>query len=124
MCALVKVALDAHHVVLWDGAGFHQPPASAEPEWADLANLHPFTLPPYCMELNPTEMIWDQLKDGVCNKVFDGIEEMGPITTKTLSALDVALLPVKVRRQLLELIEGDFADRAANKLAFGLHGRG
>ena len=73
---LVKVAPDAHHVVLWDGAGFHQPPASAEPAWADLANVHPLTLPPYCPELNPTEKIWDQLKDVVCNKVFDGIEAM------------------------------------------------
>jgi transposase len=53
----VKVSPDAHHVVRWDGAGFHQPPESTEPAWADFANVHPLTLPPYCPELNPTEKV-------------------------------------------------------------------
>jgi DNA replication protein DnaC len=44
--------------------------------------------------------------------------------SKTLSTLDEALLPAKVRRQLPALIEGGFVDRAVNVLAFGLPGRG
>ena len=44
--------------------------------------------------------------------------------TKTLSTLDQAVLPAKVRRQLPALIEGGFVDRAVNVLAFGLPGRG
>jgi len=44
--------------------------------------------------------------------------------TKTLSSLDEAKLPVKIRRQLPALIEGGFVDRAVNILAFGLPGRG
>jgi DNA replication protein DnaC len=43
---------------------------------------------------------------------------------KTLGALDRNRLPVKVRRLLGKLIEGDFVGRAENILAFGLPGRG
>jgi DNA replication protein DnaC len=50
--------------------------------------------------------------------------ESGLPETKTLSTLDEALLPAKVRRQLPALIEGGFVDRAVNVLAFGLPGRG
>jgi DNA replication protein DnaC len=52
------------------------------------------------------------------------LAESGLPEAKTLSTLDEALLPVKVRRQLPALIEGGFADRAVNVLAFGLPGRG
>ena len=79
---LVKTDPAAHHVVLWDGAGFHQPPDHNDPEWAQLRQVQAVKLPPYCPELNPTEKIWDQLKDAVCNQVFDGTE-----------ALRTALLP-------------------------------
>jgi len=43
---------------------------------------------------------------------------------KSLSTLDQKLLPVKVRRQLPSLCEGDFVERAENILAFGLPGTG
>ena len=43
---------------------------------------------------------------------------------KTLATLDLARLPVKVRRQVPTLCEGGFVDRAENLLAFGLPGRG
>ncbi len=52
------------------------------------------------------------------------LSESGLPETKTLSSLDEALLPAKVRRQLPALIEGGFVDRAVNVLAFGLPGRG
>lgn len=76
---LVKTDSAAHHIILWDGAGFHQPPPAAsepEPEWADLAKVHVLALPPYCPELNPVEKIWDQLKDAVCNRVFESVEAL------------------------------------------------
>ena len=38
--------------------------------------MHVVKLPPYCPELNPTEKIWDQIKDAVCNKVFKSIEAL------------------------------------------------
>ena len=43
---------------------------------------------------------------------------------KTLATLDQAKLPVKVRRTLPSLCEGQFLERAENVLAFGLPGRG
>jgi DNA replication protein DnaC len=43
---------------------------------------------------------------------------------KSLATLDQKLIPVKVRRQIQALIEGDFVERAENVLAFGLPGRG
>ena len=43
---------------------------------------------------------------------------------KTLATLELARLPVKVRRQVPSLCEGGFVERAENVLAFGLPGRG
>ena len=52
------------------------------------------------------------------------LADSGLPETKTLSSLDEALLPAKVRRQLPALIEGGFVERSVNVLAFGLPGRG
>jgi DNA replication protein DnaC len=52
------------------------------------------------------------------------LAESGLPETKTLSSLEEALLPPKVRRQLPALMEGGFVERAVNVLAFGLPGRG
>ncbi len=52
------------------------------------------------------------------------LAESGMPEGKTLSSLDEALLPPKVRRQLSALIEGSFVERSVNVLAFGLPGRG
>lgn len=52
------------------------------------------------------------------------LAESGLPESKTLSTLDQALLPAKIRRQLPSLIEGAFVERAVNVLAFGLPGRG
>ena len=43
---------------------------------------------------------------------------------KTLATLDQERLPVKLRRQLPSLLEGQFVEEAGNILAFGLPGRG
>jgi transposase len=73
---LVATQPEAYHVVLWDGAGFHQPPPAQEDGWQDLAQVRTIKLPPYCPELNPSEKIWDPLKDTIGNRVFSGIEEL------------------------------------------------
>ena len=52
------------------------------------------------------------------------LADSGLPEAKTLSTLDEALLPAKVRRQLPALIDGGFVERAVNVLAFGLPGRG
>lgn len=52
------------------------------------------------------------------------LKESGLPEGKTLAALDLARLNATLRRQLGELCEGHFAERAVNVLAFGLPGRG
>lgn len=44
--------------MLYDGAPCHSPTALAIPE-----NLMVKTLPPYCPELNPTEHLWDEIRE-------------------------------------------------------------
>lgn len=73
---LVKTDPSAHHVVLWDGAGFHQPPDKNDPQGAERRQMLVLKLPPYGPQLNPTEKIRDQLKDTVCNQVFDSPEAL------------------------------------------------
>jgi transposase len=63
---------NAEHIVIWDGAGFHQKEGKHElPE-----RVHVIQLPPYSPELNPIEKLWDVVKDGICNKIYDSIPEL------------------------------------------------
>jgi len=62
----------AVHVLLQDGAGFHL--RDGDPNLPD--NVRIITLPAYSPELNPIEGLWDQGKDGLCNKVFDTLAEL------------------------------------------------
>jgi DNA replication protein DnaC len=52
------------------------------------------------------------------------LHESGLPDGKTLGNLDEKILPVKIRRLLPTLLEGQFVERAENLLAFGLPGRG
>ena len=65
---------EATHVVIGDGAGFHHKGTDKQlPQ-----NIRIITLPAYCPELNPAEKLWDIVKDGICNKLWedlDGLEE-------------------------------------------------
>ncbi|MCB1820831.1 MAG: IS21-like element helper ATPase IstB [Candidatus Competibacteraceae bacterium] len=51
-------------------------------------------------------------------------KESGLPANKTLTTLQMAHLPIPVRRQLPTLCEGSFVEQAQNVLAFGLPGRG
>jgi transposase len=62
----------AMHVLIQDGAGFHL--RDGDGRLPD--NLRIVTLPPYSPELNPVEGLWDQLKDGLCNQVFDTLQAL------------------------------------------------
>ena len=52
------------------------------------------------------------------------LKDSGLPEGKTLVALDESALSAALRRQLAELCEGHFTERAVNVLAFGLPGRG
>jgi len=60
---------EAHHIVIWDQAGFHHRPG--DPRLPP--RVHVIPLPAYSPELNPVERLWDILKDELCNRVYDGI---------------------------------------------------
>lgn len=73
---------EAEHVVIWDGAGFHQKPgAHPIPE-----RVHLLALPPYSPELNPVEKLWDQLKDEIGNHLYETLEEIETAITPLLEA--------------------------------------
>ncbi len=56
-----------------DSAGWHQSKELQRP-----ANIHLELLPPYSPELNPTEHLWDYIREqkGFNNHVFDSMEEL------------------------------------------------
>jgi len=63
----LSVAADAHGVIIMDGAGWHKAGALNIPE-----NLSILFLPPYSPELNPTENIWQFLRQTyLSNRVFE-----------------------------------------------------
>ena len=62
----------AHHVVIWDNAGFHHRPG--DPLLPPNVSILP--LPPYSPELNPAEKLWDMIRDMTANVVHGTIEAM------------------------------------------------
>jgi len=65
-----------------------------------------------------------EVQDRRERKVQRLLHESGLPDGKTLGNLEEKLLPVKIRRLLPTLLEGQFVDLGENLLAFGLPGRG
>jgi len=62
----------AHHVIIWDQAGFHQKPQDPTlPE-----KVHIVSLPAYSPELNPVEKIGDYIKRRISNITWNTIPEI------------------------------------------------
>ena len=69
-----QVAPDAHAVVVLDQAGYHQAQALAGRVPANLSLL---PLPPYSPELNPMELVWQDLRrQDLANLVFDDLGQV------------------------------------------------
>lgn len=69
-----------HHIVVWDGAGFHQRPKNEDlPK-----NLSLIILPPYSPELNPIERLWDVVKDRICNGAWKTLGKLEDAITDVL----------------------------------------
>lgn len=68
------------HVVIGDGAGFHH----RKGDQALPANVRIITLPAYCPELNPTEKLWDIVKDGICNRDWTDLPELEDAITERI----------------------------------------
>ncbi len=84
---LVATAPEAIHIVIWDGAGFHQKADKHElPEQIRLLpeQIRLLPLPAYCPELSPIENLWDPVKGEVSNAVWGTLEAMEEAITKVL----------------------------------------
>lgn len=68
------------HVLIWDGAGFHQ----QDQEEGVPENIRLIRLPPYSPELNPIEKLWDITKDMICNRIFDTLDDLEEKITESL----------------------------------------
>jgi DDE superfamily endonuclease len=66
-----QVAIDAHAVLVLDGAGWHQTGGALRvPD--NITLLH---LPPYAPELNPVENVWEYLRGNkLCSRVWGNYE--------------------------------------------------
>ncbi len=89
--ALAASDSDAEHIVIWDGAGFHQR--------SDDLNLpkriHLVQLPAYSPELNPIERLWDVVKDQICNTIYKTLDEIEIAITEALRPYFEALSPAR-----------------------------
>ena len=93
-CFLEQVgrsAPEAMHIVIQDGAGFHQDEGAAELP----ANVRVIHLPPYSPELNPVERLWDVVKDRICNQVWKDLDELMAAINGVLA--EYWTTPAKVR---------------------------
>ena len=72
----------AIHIVIWDGAGFHQKPLASDVP----SQVRLLPLPPYCPELNPMEKLWDIVKGHIGNKVFETLTSIESEITDVLRA--------------------------------------
>ena len=68
-------------MVRQDGAGFHPAEGAAELP----ANVRVITLPPCRPELNPLERLWDVIKDRLCNRAREGLEELRAALNEVLA---------------------------------------
>jgi len=94
----------AHHVIIWDQAGFHH--RAGDPRLP--SRVHVLPLPAYSPELNPPERLWDMIKDHLCNRVYQSIEDLE-------DAAGAALQPfIQNGSRVLQLIGGGWLHLEAN----------
>ena len=77
---IVATDEEAIHIVIWDGAGFHQKPLASDVP----SHVRLLPLSPYCPELNPMEKLWDIVKGHIGNKVFETLTSIESAITDVL----------------------------------------
>ena len=58
-------------ITIMDNAAFHHSKKLTMPK-----NIVPIFIPPYTPELNPAERVWQYLKDNVCHKIFETLDDI------------------------------------------------
>jgi len=75
---LVATDPGAIHIIIWDQAGYH--PTVLDGALSESIRFLP--LPAYSPELNPIEPLWDQVKLGVANDVWETLDGIEPAIIK------------------------------------------
>jgi 16S rRNA G966 N2-methylase RsmD len=75
---------DGFILMVMDGAGWHRAKELDVPE-----NMALIFLPPYSLELNPVEHVWEQIREnGFRNKAFNSIEPVEDQSMQSLQDLE------------------------------------
>jgi transposase len=73
-----------HIIMVLDGAGWHRSHLLKLP-----SNLHLLSLPPYSPELNPVEILWDEVRENYFhNRLFNSLDALEDQLELALSALE------------------------------------
>jgi transposase len=78
---IAETDAQARHIIIWDQAGFHPRDGEASVP----ANVRLLALPAYSPELNPVERLGDIVKDSICNRLFEKLDQL---EAEVLAALD------------------------------------
>lgn len=74
-------------LIIWDGASIHSGEAVKTFLKERPGRLHLERLPAYSPELNPTELLWSQLKGSLKNQVFVSLEDLTEAVLEQISLL-------------------------------------
>ncbi len=75
-------------LVIWDGASIHRSEAVKAFLRARPGRVHLECLPAYSPELNPTELVWNQLKQRLKNRVFLTLADLTEAVLEQISLLE------------------------------------
>lgn len=74
-------------LLIWDGAAIHRSEAVKAFLQQRPGRVHLECLPAYSPELNPTELVWNQLKQGLKNRVFISLDDLAKAVLDQISLL-------------------------------------
>ena len=75
-------------LIIWDGASIHRSEAVKSFLRARPGRVHLESLPAYSPELNPTELVWNQLKQGLKNRVFLTLADLTEAVLEQISVFE------------------------------------
>lgn len=75
-------------LIIWDGASIHSGEAVKAFLKERPGRIHLERLPAYSPELNPTELVWNQLKQRLKNQVFLSLEDLTVTILEQISLLE------------------------------------
>jgi transposase len=79
-----KEFADNEIIMQTDGAGWHKSNDLKIP-----ANIHFIMQPPYSPEVNPTEHLWEEIREKyLCNKIFESLDDTMTIVCSGLNELN------------------------------------